>query len=236
MHGFFSDVVWAVSFTLELYLVGRAIAKREFFRYLSLNLFVAVLALRDVAIFFVFRHYGFQSTQYAYAYYYSDALLTIMMYLAIMHLYAQVFREMHVGRYIRGLTVALLTGTALFSYMVVLNNANHLAGRFVIALSQNLYFVGLVLTYLLWAAVFKLRETRSRLVQLVLALGIYFSAAAALYALRNMFPASSLEVAGVLVSVMGVFLPAAWAYTFTRTPEDARLVPARLAEGLVSHR
>ena len=234
MHGFISDVVWAVSFTLELYLVGRAIAKREFLRYLSLNLFVAALALRDVGIFFVFRHYGFRSTQYAYAYYYSDALLTILMYLAIMHLYYRVFSEMHVGRYIRGFTVALLTGTALVSYLVVLNNADQLAGHFVNVLSQNLYFVGLVLTYLLWAAVFKLRETRSRLVQLVLALGIYFSATAALYALRNMFP--SLPVSGVLVPLLGLFLPAAWAYTFTRTPEDARLAPARLAEGLVSHR
>jgi hypothetical protein len=234
LHGFFSDIVWAVSFTLELYLVGRAIATRDFLRYLSLNLFVAALALRDVGIFFVFRHYGYQSTQYAYAYYYSDALLTILMYLAIMHLYYRVFREMHVGRYIRALTVALLTGTALVSYLVVLNNANQFSGHFVNALSQNLYFVGLVLTYLLWAAVFKLRETRSRLVQLVLALGIYFSATAALYALRNMFP--SLPVSGVLVPLLGLFLPAAWAYTFTRTPEDARLVPASLAEGLVSHR
>ena len=235
MHRIASDAVWAVSFTLEVYLVARAVASREFLRYLSVNLFVAVLALRDVGLFLVFQHYGYASRHYSYAYFYSDALLTIMMYLAIMHLYYQVFREMHVGRYIRGLTVALLTGTALFSYVVVLNNSSHLTGRFVVELSQNLYFVGLVLTYLLWAAVFKLRETRSRLVQLVLALGIYFSATAALYALRNMFPTSQ-QVGGVLVSLLGIFLPAAWAYTFTKTPEDARLAPARLAEGMVSHR
>ena len=235
MQAFIGDVVWAISFALEIYLVGRAVVSREFRRYLSVNLFVAALALRDVGIFFIFKHYGYSSSQYTYAYFYSDLILTIMMYLAIMHLYSQVFREMQVGRYIRGLTVALLTGTALFSYVVVLNNADQLTSRFVVALSQNLYFVGLVLTYLLWAAVFKLRETRLRLVQLVLALGIYFSATAALYALRNMFPTSQ-GIGGVLTSLLGIFLPAAWAYTFTRTPEDARLAPARLAEGLVSHR
>lgn len=235
MQALFSDAIWAVSFALEVYLLVRALFAREFRKYLSVYLFVAALALRDMALFVVFQHYGYSSSEYTFAYFYSDALLTIMMYLAIMHLYSQVFREMHVGRYIRVFTVAVLTGTALFSYAVVLNNTSQLTGRFVVELSQNLYFVGLVLTYLLWAAIFKLRETRSRLVQLVLALGVYFSAAAALYALSNLFPYSQ-GVDDMLTSLLGVFLPAAWAYTFTRTPEDARLAPAHLVEGAVIHR
>jgi hypothetical protein len=101
-----------------------------------------------------------------------------------------------------------------------------LAG-FVFELSQNLYFVGLVLTYVLWGAILKLRETRTQLIQLVLSLGVYFSAFAATFALENMFP--NLEFFRYIVPVLGCLLPLAWAHAFLRLSPDARMVPARLA-------
>jgi hypothetical protein len=228
-------LIWVVSFALEVYILARAVASKDFLRYLSLHLFIAAMIFRDASLYVTLKEFGYASAQYNYAYYYTDALLTVMMYLAIMHLYYQVFREMRLGRYVRWATGLLLAATALFAYGVVQANTDHLTSRFVVELSQDLYFVGLVLTYLLWAAVFKLRETRARLVQLVLALGIYFSGTAALYALRNMFP-DLREVTLMMVPLVGLFLPAAWAYTFTRVSEDSRLAPERLVEGLVSHR
>lgn len=228
-------VIWAVSFMLEVYILGRAFASKDFLRYLSLHLFIAAMVFRDASLYLLMRAYGFSSAEYYHAYYYTDLLLTVMMFLAIMHLYYQVFREMRFGKYVRFATVGLLAGTAVFSWVVVQSSSDHLAGHYVIELSQDLYFVGLVLTYLLWAAVFKLRETRARLVQLVLALGIYFSGTAALYATRNMFPTLT-SLSEFLVPILGVFLPAAWAYTFSRVPEGLRLEPQHLAEGLVSHR
>lgn len=235
MIGPLEYAIWAVTFTLEVYILARAVASRDFLRYLSLHLFIAAMIVRDGTLYFLLRAYGYSSAQYAYGYYYTDLLLTVMMFLAIMHLYYQVFREMRFGKYVRFATVLLLAGTAGFSWLVVQANTSHLTGRFVVELSQDLYFVGLVLTYMLWVAVFKLRETRARLVQLVLALGIYFSGTAALYATRSMFP-SLHELSVFLVPILGLFLPAAWAYTFSRVPEHVRLTPQRLAEGLVSHR
>ncbi|HKW89977.1 MAG TPA: hypothetical protein VJN21_14595, partial [Candidatus Acidoferrales bacterium] len=81
----------------------------------------------------------------------------------------------------------------------------------------------------LWGAILKLRETRTRLVQLVLALGIFFSADAATYALRNLFPTFQGEFLKFIPPLLGAFLPLAWAYTFTKIPEEARLLTARLA-------
>lgn len=227
--------IWILSFTLEVYILVRALLVGDFRRYLSLNLFVAAMALRDISQYLIYLRYGFSSIEYRYAFFYGDALLTVLMFLAIMQLFGQVFREMQYGKYVRWVTAGLLAGTALFCYGVIQSQTDHLTSRFVIELSQDLYFVGLVLTYLLWVAVFKLRETRARLVQLVLALGVYFSVAAALYALRNMFPAMH-QAAAFAGTLVGVLLPAAWAYTFTRVPEDARLTPGRLMEGLVTHR
>ena len=95
---------------------------------------------------------------------------------------------MKVSAYVRRIGVAVLALTAGFSYLVVHANRSHLTTHFVVELGQNLYFLGVVLTYLLWFSILKLHETRTRLVQLVLGLGVYFSATAATYALRNLFP------------------------------------------------
>jgi uncharacterized membrane protein YgdD (TMEM256/DUF423 family) len=172
--------------------------------------------------------YGLTSPEYIYVYYYSDALLTIFLYFALGSLYGHVLSEFKAERYVRFAALLLLAGTALFSYAVVQESTTKLISRFVVELSQNLYFVGLVLTYILWGAILKLRETRTRLIQLVLALGVYFSAFAAGYALRNLYP-SSHSVWQQMTPAVGCILPAAWMYSFLRVSEEARLAPSRLS-------
>jgi hypothetical protein len=188
--------------------------------------------LRGVMGVWVLTNYGFASREYTYYYYYGDALLTICLYFVVLHLFSHVFDEMGAERYLRFGASLLLAGTALFSYLAVHQASNNLINRFVVEMSQNLYFIGLVLTYVLWGAMLKLRESRTQLVQLVLALGVHFSAFAANYALRNLYPDWHVALQ-YLVQGTGIWLPAAWAYTLLRTPADARMVPARLA---VMHR
>ena len=193
---------------------------------------MAASAVCDALRFRILFHYGFTSSEYVYFYYYSDALLTIALYLALISLFVHVFQEMRAEKYVLFGACLLMVGTAIFSYLVIHEASSKLATRFVVELSQNLYFVGLVLTYVLWGAILKLRETRAQLVQLVLSLGVYFSLFAANYAIRNLYP-PAYGIAIALLQVMGCFLPLAWAYAFWRTPEEARLAPSRLA---VSHR
>ncbi|MGC2890167.1 MAG: hypothetical protein WB627_13945 [Candidatus Acidiferrum sp.] len=189
---------------------------------------MAVLIISELGRYKILAEYGFTSKQYLYFYFYSDAILTIFLYFALSSLYAHVFSEMNAERYVKMGTLLLLGGTAIFTYAVVQQSSAKLLTHFVVELSQNLYFVGLVLTYVLWAAILKLRETRTRLVQLVLSLGVYFSLFAANYAIRNLYPSLS-SVFVPLVQVFGTFLPLAWAYAFWHLPEEARLVPSRLA-------
>ncbi|MGB9431028.1 MAG: hypothetical protein WBQ89_02195, partial [Candidatus Acidiferrum sp.] len=161
-----------------------------------------------------------------YAYFYTDALLTLALYMALVSLYSHVFGELRFGKYLRLTAVLLLLGTALFSYAVVQQSTDRLSTNFAYELSQNLYFVGLVLTYVLWGAVLKLRETRTRLVQFVLSLGLYFSAYAAAYALWNL--ANRYSVVLFIGPVMGCFLPLSWTLTIWRHSEEDRLVPGQL--------
>jgi hypothetical protein len=181
----------------------------------------------SVVRYSVFSRFGLRSSEYLYCYYYSDAVLTIFLYLALITLYLHVFDEMKVEKYVRLAAVILLAGTAVFSYGVVQQSSQRMFTSFVYELSQNLYFVGLVLTYVLWGAILKLRETRTQLIQLVLSLGVYFSAFAATFALGNMFP--NLQSVTYIAPLFGCMLPLAWAYAFVRLSHDARMAPGRLA-------
>lgn len=233
MLGPFDYALWLIGFLAEVYVAVRLSTPKNFTRYLSLNAYMLAAVGVTAAQFFACRHYGVSSQTYAYVYYYTDALLTIALFFVIMSFYQQVFQQMGVGKYVRWGAVFLLTGTALVSYLIVRRMPHHhITNALVVEMSQNLYFVGVVLTYLLWGAVITLRETRTRLIQLILALGIFFSSDAAGYALRNLFPSPHLEANFLkwVPPIAGTFLPLAWAYTFTRVPEEARLETARVSK------
>jgi hypothetical protein len=222
---------WVISLLavlLEACVVVCSLHKKSFRRYFLLNLYMLVNVLASVGQLRVLMQYGRSSLEYRYFYFYSEALLIIVLYFALTGLYLRVFEELRVERYVRMGAVLLLAGTACFTYAVVSQSSHRMLTYFVFELSQNLYFVGLVLTYALWGAILKLKETRALLVQFVLSLGVYFSAYAASYAISNLRP-DLYSYVYRLFPLMGCLLPLAWAYAIWRVPEDARLVPARLA-------
>jgi hypothetical protein len=220
-------LIWFLGTLLELSVVVCALFKHSFRRYLCLNLYMLFSVLASAGRFWTLSHYGYRSSEYKYFYFYSDAVLTIVLYLALITLYLHVFDDMKVEKYVRLFAIFLLAGTALFSYSVVQQSSNKILTGFFFELSQNLYFVGLVLTYVLWGAILKLRESRTQLIQLVLSLGVYFSAFAAAFALKNMMP--GVQLLAYVVPIFGCLLPLAWAYAFWRLSPDARMVPAQLA-------
>lgn len=220
--------VWLLGLVAEAAAVACLLKARAVGRYLTLFLYLLASLLVGPARFIVLSRFGLSSSEYIYFYYYSDAVLTICLFFALMCLYSVLFEEMGMHRYLRVGALLLLCGTAWFSGQVVMHASDKMITRFVVELSQNLYFVGVVLTYVLWGAVVKLRETRTRLIHLVLGLGVYFSAFAANYALRNLYPQFSM-VWMYLPPLMAIWLPASWALTFWKIPEEARLAPSRVA-------
>jgi hypothetical protein len=75
---------------------------------------MACEVLASVVRFEILQHYGLLSSTYAYFYYYSDALLTILLFFALSSLYSQVFGEMQVERYVQFGALFLLSSTAIF--------------------------------------------------------------------------------------------------------------------------
>jgi hypothetical protein len=226
MPGATATIIWFIGTAFELAFVVCSLTRKSFFRYFFLNLYFLLALASGAARYFTLAKFGQMSDEYRYAYFYTDVLLTLVLYVALISLFSRVLGELEIGRYVRLVAVLLLLGTGLFSYAVVAQSEERLATSFAYELSQNLYFVGLVLTYILWGAILKLRETRTRLVQFVLALGVYFSAYAASYAFYNL--ADKFGVVSILGPALGCLLPLSWTMTMWRHSEDARLMPAQL--------
>lgn len=226
MPGPIGQIIWFLGIALELAFVVCSLVRKSFLQYLFLNLYLIFALVSSLSRFLVLRSYGQDSDQYMYCYYYTDLVLTLALFVALISLYLKVFGELKVGQYLHWVAVLVLLGTAIFSYAIVNQSTDQLSTGFAIELSQNLYFVGLVLTYILWGAVMKLRETRTRLVQLVLSLGLYFSAYAASYALVNM--AEKLGVVQYIGPALGCLLPLSWMITIMRHTEESRLATAHL--------
>jgi len=217
-------LVWAIVALLEVCAVVSVIRQRSLKKYFTLVLYLCIAVLVDSARYAILATSGYRSQHYFYFYYYSDAVLTIVLFFALIGLYSRVFADMGIGKYLRAGTVLLLAATAGISYYMVNSSSDKFVTHFVDEISQNLYFVGVLLTYLLWAAMMKTRENRTRVVQLVLSLGIYFSAYAGSYALHNMYP--HLEIWRYVAHFMSLWLPLSWAYTFVKVPEESRMATA----------
>ena len=213
--------IWIIAALANVCCLVCLVKGKAFSRHFTVGLFLSASTAVGVLRYILLLADGFTSSSYFYFYYYSDALLTICLFFVLMGLYAHVFSEMGASKLVRAGAMLLLGGTALISYHMVASSSDRLVTRFAFELSQNLYFVGVVLTYVLWGAMMKLRENRSRLMQLVLSMGVYFSAFAGSFALGNLYP--DLVVWRYVSHLMVTWLPISWAYTFMKVSEDHQL-------------
>lgn len=195
-------------------------------QHFTLVIYLCANFATDAAGYGILKTSGFESSVYYYFYFYSQFLLTICLYFVLMNLYSLVLSEMGVAKQVRAGAMLILGGTAGISYYMVASSSNRLVTHFVAELGQNLFFVGVVLTYVLWGAMVKLRENRTRLMQLVLSMGIYVSLSAGSYALLNLYPNHTFWQ--YYFPITAIWLPASWAYTFTKVPDDARIATARV--------
>ena len=218
--------IWLTVILVELFSLVCLLRRRAFTQHFTLLFYLCASLATDIGNFSILKTSGYDSNAYFYFYFYAESMLTICLFFVLMNLYSHVFSDMGVGKYIRAVAMLLLAGTAGISYYMVATSANRFVTHFVVELGQNLYFVGVVLTYLLWGAMAKLHENRTRLMQLVLSMGVYVSLSAGSYALNNLYPNHGFWQ--YYFPITSLWLPASWAYTFLKVPEDARLATARV--------
>ena len=111
MPGSASYAILFLGTFLEALVVVCAIKRKILRKYFVLNLYMVVCLLVSWGRHYTIAHYGLGSLNYRYFYFYTDALLTIVLYFSLISLYLSVFEEMKVGRYLRLGAVALLADT-----------------------------------------------------------------------------------------------------------------------------
>jgi len=216
--------IWLAVIVVEIFSLICVLRSKSFSRHFTLVFYLGVCLAVNVGRYSIIRTSGYTSEAYYYFYFYSESLLAISLYFVLMSLYSHIFSDLGVSKQIRAGAMLLLAGTAGISYHMVAASNDRLVTHFVLELSQNLYFVGVVLTYLLWGAMAKLRENRLRLTQLVLSMGVYVSLFAGSYALENLYP--NHEFWRYYYPIIAICLPLSWAYTFMKVPEDRRIATA----------
>lgn len=243
MLGIYEVIVEMLSVVIALGIVGLCLRYGWFTRYLSLNSWLLAVVVFTSGCYYVRTVYGYTSPEYFYFYYTGDAVATIALYLLIGSFFDRLLRESVFHKYVRPTLAFFFLMVVGVSGLFVSRSMDNLYSRFGIELQQNMFFVGLLLTFLLWISMSYLRAESRRFVLLVSGLGIYFSAHAVSYALQFLF--SGLKEIWLLVPPLAYTLMVSlWLYTFLRVPEGepaaepvARSRPQRvLQEVRVSHK
>ena len=222
MFGTYDLIIEALSVALALGTIGVCVRRRCLKEYLFLNLYLAGVIVITAGCFYIRTVYGYTSEHYFYFYYSCDAIVNIVGYLLIGSFFERLLRRSVFHRYVRPTLAIFFLLVVGISTLFVLENYSRLYSRFVIELQQNMFFVGVVLTFLLWISMNYLHAENRRFVLLVSGLGIYFSAHAANYALRFFFRASDDPTMAAALSrippLAYILMVSLWLYTFWRVP------------------
>src|SRR5258708_34118409 len=107
-------VIWIVGMGAGVCFVTCSVIRTSFLRYFFLNLYIILSLFSDLLRQFVLRFYGLESAQYTYAYYYTDCLLTVALFVAVISLPSPTFAEFHLCKQGRFVALLFLFGTAGF--------------------------------------------------------------------------------------------------------------------------
>lgn len=227
MIGMYDLVIAALSVIMSLGIVGVCLYTKCFSRYLILNLYILSGVVFTLATQYFLHTYGYTSVEYFYVYFTGDAIVTAVCYLTLASFFDQMFRQSIFHRYVRPTLAIFFILAVGVSGLALSRNVSNFYSVFVLEFQQNMYFVGVLLTFLLWLSMMYLGAETRRFALLVSGMGIYFTAHAASYAAS--FLSASLGTIALQIPPLAYNLRAlVWLYTFLVVPEEeAAAEPAR---------
>src|SRR5258708_19499679 len=93
-------VIWIVGMCAGVCFVSCSILRASFLKYFFLNLYIILSLFADLLRQFVLRFYGLDSPEYGYAYYYTDSLLTVALFSALIIPPSRVFAEFNLASHL----------------------------------------------------------------------------------------------------------------------------------------
>ncbi len=228
-------IVAGLSVLVSLGALGVCLRRRLSLGYLFLNLYLVASVIFTVGCYYLYRTDGYGSIAYFYFYYTADGIQNVIGYLLIGSFFDYMFRQSSFRPYVRPTLAIFFLGIIAVSGVIISRSVDRFsAAAFLREFQQNMFFVGVLLTFLLWVSMAYLRAESRRFVLLVSGLGVYFSAHAVNYAFQNLFP--SPVVAAALTKVPPIaytVMVSLWLYTFLRVPEGE---PAYVPQGAAAEK
>ncbi|HKZ52231.1 MAG TPA: hypothetical protein VJ085_03015 [Candidatus Acidoferrales bacterium] len=216
--GAYELVVLWFSVALSLATIAVCVWKRLILQYVLLNLYLFANLSLTLGGYYIYSFFGYDSFQYFYFYYTTDAVQNIVGYILIGSLFDRLLRGSIFHKYVRPTLILTFLLIVAVSARFLSANLERFYSTFVFEFQQNMYFIGVLLTFLLWISMGYLQAESRRFVLLVSGLGIYFSSHAATYAMQFLFP-GSIPVLIKVPPLAYCFMVLLWLYTFSRVPE-----------------
>jgi len=184
-------IVWAGATFTEVFVLVAAAQWGNFRRFWDVYLYLALSCCVSVLRAVLLHHYGLASSEYLYAYYYSDAILTLLLSAIIFRLWTRIlpFRKRKSVPFHP--VWIFFAATILFAYAMVHQAETKLLTRFVVELSQDLYAADLFLVVILWVAILRKKLDESAEVKLVWVLVITFTSMFVTYYSRQIAPSAN---------------------------------------------
>lgn len=198
-------LLWVGCTIAEVLALYIAIECGQLRRFWDLWAYFGLCCIISVSRYVILQQSGLQSPEYAYFYYYSDAILTIVLSLVAVRLFGHVYKlKTWKGIPLR-VAIPGMLGVAICSYSVVESHDSRLLMRFVVELGQNLYFSIVLLLAAAWVGTFVKKLRANAEVKLLWVFLIYTVILVSMYCTRNLHPQSSVDTS-VMVELAGVWL------------------------------
>jgi hypothetical protein len=182
-------LIWFIAIILEAFVAYLLIANNFAGRFLFLTSYLVSSAVVSFGRYFVFQRHDVLSTEYRLFYFYSDALLTILMYCAIIELSVRIAGNKDTGKRLVLIGLCAFFVTAGFSFWLATNGFHYLLlTHFIFDLSQNLFFISLLAVILICGWIIYAGSADRMAARFAGVFGIFLSLFASAYCLFTLAP------------------------------------------------
>jgi|SRR5882762_204470 len=180
--------LWLLTTLVEIFVVYLFIIQGLFRKFLLLSFY---FLLSFTISFGRYALYDFGFGSYVYFYYFTDALLTIFLFLSICELSLRLAGTKMPRRSVVFWSAAAFLATAWYSFLIASSWVHMKTTHFAVELSQNVFFACCLAIVLLWA--WRLRNDPEDWIaaRFVSVLSVYFSLFLLIYGARQLAPRAS---------------------------------------------
>jgi hypothetical protein len=195
----------------------------------GVSFYLISLLVVELTRAYVLHAYGYASRQFSYAYWTTDFLLVMSLFVLVCLFFRRAcLHQEKLWRFVRLLLFFVLVMLVGISGVSFLRNYRHLP-YIIVGFNQNLYFTCLVLNTLLYLLLQQIESTDDQLGLLVCGVGIQFAGPAATFALLHLTAvehfAESLNSLVMRLCTFGMLL--VWGYAVVHVKDKATVVTRR---------